>query len=109
MSRDLVHMSSLVNCGVVLNVVKHLTLSSLPAGNVEQIANKIGSGSTIQQTHPPPRMKTPVIRNAGQNGETTMTDELFTSIFPNGDMVPEKYRIASPIEQRQYLCDRANK
>jgi|WetSurMetagenome_2_1015567.scaffolds.fasta_scaffold00036_3 glyceraldehyde-3-phosphate dehydrogenase (NADP+) len=34
-----------------------------------------------------------------------MTEELFTSIFPSGDMVPEKYRIASPIAQRQYLCD----
>jgi glyceraldehyde-3-phosphate dehydrogenase (NADP+) len=38
-----------------------------------------------------------------------MTDELFTSIFPTDDMVPEKYRIASPIEQRQYLCDGAIK
>jgi acyl-CoA reductase-like NAD-dependent aldehyde dehydrogenase len=36
-----------------------------------------------------------------------MTNELFTSIFPNEDMVPEKYRIVSPIEQRQYLCDGA--
>ena len=32
-----------------------------------------------------------------------MTNELIT--FPGNDMVPEKYRIASPIEQRQYLCD----
>ena len=38
-----------------------------------------------------------------------MTDELFTSIFPADDRVPEKYRIASPIEQRQYLCDGAIK
>jgi glyceraldehyde-3-phosphate dehydrogenase (NADP+) len=45
--------------------------------------------------------------NLEQNGESTMTNELFTSIFPNEDMVPEKYRIASPIEQRQYLCDGA--
>ena len=34
-----------------------------------------------------------------------MTDELLTLIFPNDDMVPEKFRIASPLEQRQYLCD----
>lgn len=38
-----------------------------------------------------------------------MTDELFTSIFPTDDMIPEKYRISSPIEQRQYLCDGAIK
>ena len=38
-----------------------------------------------------------------------MTDELFTSIFPTEDMIPEKYRIACPIEQRQYLCDGAIK
>ena len=38
-----------------------------------------------------------------------MTDGLFTSIFPADDRVPEKYRIASPIEQRQYLCDGAIK
>ena len=38
-----------------------------------------------------------------------MTDELFNSIFPKADMVPEKYRIASHIEQRQYLCDGAIK
>ena len=38
-----------------------------------------------------------------------MTDELFTSIFPVDDTIPEKYRIASPIEQRQYLCDGAIK
>jgi len=36
-----------------------------------------------------------------------MTNELFTSIFPNEDMVPEEYRITSPIEHRQYLCDGA--
>ena len=36
-----------------------------------------------------------------------MTNELIT--FPGDDMVPEKYRIASPIEQRQYLCDGAIK
>ncbi|MEN6318380.1 MAG: NADP-dependent glyceraldehyde-3-phosphate dehydrogenase [Syntrophaceae bacterium] len=34
-----------------------------------------------------------------------MADNLLTSIFPNDDLIPEKYRIASPIEQRQYLCD----
>ena len=38
-----------------------------------------------------------------------MTDEPFNSIFPNADTVPEKYRITSPIEQRQYLCDGAIK
>ncbi|MBA4418239.1 MAG: NADP-dependent glyceraldehyde-3-phosphate dehydrogenase [Syntrophus sp. (in: bacteria)] len=38
-----------------------------------------------------------------------MTDEFFASIFPNDHMVPEKHRIASPIEQRQYLCDGAIK
>jgi glyceraldehyde-3-phosphate dehydrogenase (NADP+) len=32
-----------------------------------------------------------------------MTNELIT--FPNDDRIPEKYRIDSPIEQRQYLCD----
>ncbi|MFZ2634692.1 MAG: NADP-dependent glyceraldehyde-3-phosphate dehydrogenase [Desulfosalsimonadaceae bacterium] len=34
-----------------------------------------------------------------------MTDAPFTAIFPNVDGIPEKHRIASPIEQRQYLCD----
>lgn len=34
-----------------------------------------------------------------------MTDELFPSLFPDEDMVPKKYRIGSPLEQRQYLCD----
>jgi glyceraldehyde-3-phosphate dehydrogenase (NADP+) len=34
-----------------------------------------------------------------------MTNKLFS--FPNDDRVPEKYRIASLIEQRQYLCDGA--
>jgi len=38
-----------------------------------------------------------------------MTEELFISIFPSSDRIPEKYRIASPIEQRQYLCDGAIK
>jgi len=36
-----------------------------------------------------------------------MPDELLDSIFPDNDMVPEKYRIAAPIVQRQYLCDGA--
>ena len=31
-----------------------------------------------------------------------MTDELFTP--PTNNRAPEKYRIASPIEQHQYLC-----
>lgn len=34
-----------------------------------------------------------------------MTDKFFTPIFPSNDMIPDKYRIVSPIEQRQYLCD----
>lgn len=34
-----------------------------------------------------------------------MTDDCFSSIFPADDRIPEKYRITSPIEQRQYLCD----
>ena len=34
-----------------------------------------------------------------------MTDELYAPFFPSNDDVPEKYRIACPIEQRQYLCD----
>ena len=34
-----------------------------------------------------------------------MADELFTSIFPGNDRVPEQYRITCPIEQHQYLCD----
>jgi glyceraldehyde-3-phosphate dehydrogenase (NADP+) len=43
--------------------------------------------------------------NFGENGETTMADEFLASIFPNDDMVPEKYRIACSIEQRRYLSD----
>ncbi len=38
-----------------------------------------------------------------------MTNEFLNSIFPRPDMVPSPYRIASPIEQRQYLCDGAIK
>jgi len=34
-----------------------------------------------------------------------MADELFDSIFPSDDLIPEQHRIASPIEQRQYLSD----
>lgn len=34
-----------------------------------------------------------------------MTDDLFASIFPAADKIPEKYRIAPPIEQSQYLCN----
>jgi len=34
-----------------------------------------------------------------------MADELFASIFPSDDLIPEQHRIASPIEQRQYLSD----
>jgi hypothetical protein len=50
------------------------------------------------------------MRNVEQNGETTMTNQLFAFIFPTQDMVPEKYSIASPIEQRQYLTSgRADK
>jgi glyceraldehyde-3-phosphate dehydrogenase (NADP+) len=47
--------------------------------------------------------------NVGQNGETTMTDEFLASIFPIDDTAPEKYRLAFPMEQRQYLCDGAIK
>ena len=36
-----------------------------------------------------------------------MTDELFASIFPIEESIPQKYRIASPMEQREYLCDGA--
>ena len=38
-----------------------------------------------------------------------MTDEPYPSLLPQNDMIPEKYRIACPIEQRQYLCDGAIK
>ncbi len=38
-----------------------------------------------------------------------MTDELLASMFPADDAIPDNYRIASPIEQRQYLCDGAIK
>ena len=34
-----------------------------------------------------------------------MAEELFTPILPDDSVVPEKYRIKSPLEQRQYLCD----
>jgi len=34
-----------------------------------------------------------------------MTEGLFSSLFPPDDMIPEKYRIASRLDQRQYLCD----
>ena len=34
-----------------------------------------------------------------------MADNLLNSIFPSDELIPEKYRIVSPIEQRQYLCD----
>jgi glyceraldehyde-3-phosphate dehydrogenase (NADP+) len=34
-----------------------------------------------------------------------MKDEIFTPTITTMDSVPEEYRIASPIEQRQYLCD----
>lgn len=34
-----------------------------------------------------------------------MVDEILSSVFPSDDMVPEQHRIASPIEQRQYLSD----
>jgi glyceraldehyde-3-phosphate dehydrogenase (NADP+) len=36
-----------------------------------------------------------------------MADQILTSMFPTDDLIPEKYRITSPIEQRQYLCDGA--
>ena len=38
-----------------------------------------------------------------------MTDDLFTAVFSRDDAIPEKYRIAAPIEQREYLCDGAIK
>jgi len=38
-----------------------------------------------------------------------MANKIFSSIFANNDMIPERYRIPSPIEQRQYLCDGAIK
>ena len=34
-----------------------------------------------------------------------MTDELFASILPSEDRIPKPHRLASPIEQRQYLSD----
>jgi glyceraldehyde-3-phosphate dehydrogenase (NADP+) len=36
---------------------------------------------------------------------TKMTDEVLTTIFPADNAIPDEYRIASPIRQRQYLCD----
>ncbi|MBN1548694.1 MAG: NADP-dependent glyceraldehyde-3-phosphate dehydrogenase, partial [Syntrophaceae bacterium] len=38
-----------------------------------------------------------------------MTDKHLTSICLRDDLVPEKYRLTSPLEQRQYLCDGAIK
>lgn len=34
-----------------------------------------------------------------------MVDEILSSVFPSDDMLPEQHRIASPIEQREYLSD----
>lgn len=34
-----------------------------------------------------------------------MTNDHFSAIFPGDDLIPEKYRIVVPIEQRQYLSD----
>jgi glyceraldehyde-3-phosphate dehydrogenase (NADP+) len=36
-----------------------------------------------------------------------IADKFLTSIFPTHELIPEKYRIASPIEQRHYLRDGA--
>ncbi len=38
-----------------------------------------------------------------------MTGDLFTAVFSHDDVIPEKYRIAALIEQREYLCDGAIK
>jgi hypothetical protein len=38
-----------------------------------------------------------------------MTNGLFTSIFPNEDMAPEKYRLVPHIERRQCRCEGAIK
>ena len=38
-----------------------------------------------------------------------MTGARTASIFPAEKAIPEKWRIASPMEQRQYLCDGAIK
>jgi glyceraldehyde-3-phosphate dehydrogenase (NADP+) len=37
--------------------------------------------------------------------EIQMTGARSASIFPSENTIPEKWRIPSPIEQRQYLCD----
>lgn len=34
-----------------------------------------------------------------------MTDQLFSSIIPADEMIPERFRITSPIAQRHYLCN----
>jgi glyceraldehyde-3-phosphate dehydrogenase (NADP+) len=34
-----------------------------------------------------------------------MADDLAISIFPDEEAIPEPYRLVSPIEQREYLCD----
>ena len=38
-----------------------------------------------------------------------MTGDLFIAVFSHRDVIPEKYRIAALIEQREYLCDGAIK
>lgn len=44
-------------------------------------------------------------RPVGLKGEPIITDQVFTPVFPADDTIPEKYRIATPLEQREYLCD----
>ena len=34
-----------------------------------------------------------------------MTADPFASLFPTEDAIPDTYRLSSPLEQRQYLCD----
>jgi len=34
-----------------------------------------------------------------------MTSQTFTKIIPDEKLIPERFRITSPVEQRQYLCD----
>jgi glyceraldehyde-3-phosphate dehydrogenase (NADP+) len=36
-----------------------------------------------------------------------MSDKTAASIFPSSERIPEKHRIATPIEQREYLCNGA--
>lgn len=36
-----------------------------------------------------------------------MSDKTAASIFPSSETIPEKHRIATPIEQREYLCNGA--